>query len=116
MYYTLLLVFLILSPLHAAYDPSLHLKKITRHHHQYNYTYEKVNRTVKLTVYSNNLNKTPVILLSHGLGGTRDSMNYLASHWASRGFTVIAMQHAGSDKDVIKNAPRLRKLSHARKV
>jgi len=42
----------------------------------------------------------PVIVLSHGLGGSRLSLPYLASHWAARGYGVIALQHLGSDDAV----------------
>lgn len=42
----------------------------------------------------------PVILVSHGLGGTRGAMAYAASHWSSHGYVVIALQHPGSDDAV----------------
>ena len=35
-----------------------------------------------------------MILLSHGLGGSREVGTYLGEHWAARGFVVVAMQHA----------------------
>lgn len=39
----------------------------------------------------------PVILFSHGLGGSRDTATYLGRHWGSRGYAVIFLQHPGSD-------------------
>lgn len=39
----------------------------------------------------------PAIMLSHGLGESRDSYGYLARFWASNGYVVCAMTHEGSD-------------------
>jgi len=39
----------------------------------------------------------PVIVFSHGLGGTRDGYEYLGRHWASHGYVSIHLQHHGSD-------------------
>ncbi len=39
----------------------------------------------------------PVILFSHGLGGTRDGYEYLGRHWASHGYVAVHLQHRGSD-------------------
>lgn len=49
----------------------------------------------------------PVILFSHGLGGNRAGGKLWAEHWASHGYVVVAMQHAGSDDSLWKGgAPR----------
>lgn len=42
----------------------------------------------------------PVVLFSHGLGGNRSNVGYMAEQWASRGYVVVAMQHAGSDSSI----------------
>jgi dienelactone hydrolase len=39
----------------------------------------------------------PVIVFSHGLGGSRNGYAYLGEHWASRGYVSVHLQHAGSD-------------------
>lgn len=39
----------------------------------------------------------PVIVFSHGLGGTRDGYAYLGRHWASHGYASVHLQHHGSD-------------------
>ncbi len=39
----------------------------------------------------------PTIVISHGLGSTRQTFAYLAEHLASHGFAVIVPQHPGSD-------------------
>ena len=47
----------------------------------------------------------PVVLFSHGLGGSRDGGRIWAEHWASHGYLVLAMQHAGSDESLWKGRP-----------
>ena len=44
----------------------------------------------------------PVILFSHGLGGSRDAGTHWAEHWAAHGFFVVHLQHPGSDESVWK--------------
>jgi predicted dienelactone hydrolase len=45
----------------------------------------------------------PIIIFSHGLGGTRDAYEYLGRHWASHGYVSVHLQHIGSDDDVWRN-------------
>ena len=47
----------------------------------------------------------PVVLFSHGLGGTRAGCAYLGKHWAARGYVVVFLQHPGSDDLVWKDQP-----------
>ncbi len=42
----------------------------------------------------------PVVLFSHGLGGSRGGSVYLGSHWSARGYAAVFMQHPGSDDSV----------------
>jgi len=44
----------------------------------------------------------PVIIFSHGLGGSRDGYEYLGRHWASHGYVSVHVQHIGSDTAVWK--------------
>lgn len=37
----------------------------------------------------------PAVIFSHGFGGTRTQSVSLTTHWASRGFVVVATDHAG---------------------
>ncbi|TPE65042.1 dienelactone hydrolase [Sandaracinobacter neustonicus] len=46
--------------------------------------------------------RAPVILFSHGLGGSVDGGTALAEGWARAGFLVIHVQHPGSDSEVWK--------------
>ncbi|MEN0653608.1 MULTISPECIES: alpha/beta hydrolase family protein [Hyphobacterium] len=42
----------------------------------------------------------PVVIFSHGLGGSREAAPYLGEHWASWGFLAVFVQHPGSDESV----------------
>jgi len=44
----------------------------------------------------------PVIVFSHGLGGSRDGYEYLGRHWAGHGYVSVHLQHLGSDTAVWK--------------
>jgi hypothetical protein len=44
----------------------------------------------------------PVIIFSHGLGGSREGYGYLGQHWASCGYISVHVQHAGSDGDALR--------------
>lgn len=59
---------------------------------------------------------TPVVLFSHGLGGARETCNYLGRHWAARGYAVVFLQHPGSDDAVWKDQPPLRRMAEMRKA
>ena len=42
----------------------------------------------------------PLILFSHGLGGSSRGYSYLGTQWAGRGYVVVMIQHPGSDESV----------------
>lgn len=44
--------------------------------------------------------KAPLIVFSHGLGGTREGYRFLAEHWATNGYVCVVVQHHGSDDSV----------------
>lgn len=51
----------------------------------------------------------PVVLVSHGLGGSRQSKAYLGNSWSQAGFACVFLQHAGSDREVVRTTrPRQR--------
>jgi len=53
----------------------------------------------------------PVVLFSHGLGGSREGNAYLGQHWAARGYVVVFTQHPGSDASVWKDKPPAARLA-----
>lgn len=50
-------------------------------------------------------NAAPVVLFSHGLGGTRHGSAYLGRHWSARGYAAVFLQHPGSDDSVWRGQP-----------
>lgn len=46
--------------------------------------------------------KVPLVIFSHGLGGSRDGGKAWGEHWAANGYFVIHVQHQGSDQEIMK--------------
>lgn len=62
-------------------------------------------RKVPVKVYAGqSTSPQPVLLFSHGLGGSRENNGYLGRYWAAAGYVAVFMQHAGSDNEVWKSA------------
>ncbi len=77
----------------------------------------KSGRALPIRVYLPKSEKpAPVILFSHGLGGSRDNNPYLGNHWASRGYVVVFVQHPGSDESVWKDTPGLQRMAAMKKA
>jgi predicted dienelactone hydrolase len=65
----------------------------------------KRDREIPVKVYfPQSADPAPVVLFSHGLGGSKDNNPYLGNHWAKRGYLAVFMQHEGSDEAVWKHA------------
>jgi predicted dienelactone hydrolase len=45
----------------------------------------------------------PVVVISHGLGGDRNTFAYLAEHLASYGFGVLVLEHPGSNAQQLQS-------------
>ena len=65
------------------------------------------NRTVPVKIYypGGAAGPFPVIVFSHGLGGSREGYAYLGRHWAGCGYVSVHVQHLGSDSAVWEDAP-----------
>lgn len=50
--------------------------------------------------------RLPVVLFSHGLGGSREGGRAWGEHWASHGLLSIHLQHPGSDEIMLRDAAR----------
>lgn len=46
----------------------------------------------------------PLLILSHGLGGNRDGLDYLGRYWAGHGYVCAQIQHLGTDESVWRSA------------
>ena len=100
---------LVCWPLHAAdgkYDPLQVSKDAKPLSEPLDIRDEKRGREIPIRVYRvESVTNAPVVLFSHGLGGTRDMSKYLGEHWSMRGYVVVCLQHPGSDDSVWRDAP-----------
>jgi predicted dienelactone hydrolase len=48
----------------------------------------------------------PLVIHSHGLGGSREASTYILTAVAEAGYAVVAVQHAGSDSGLMMGAAR----------
>jgi len=58
----------------------------------------------------------PVVLFSHGLGGSRDGNAFMGEHWSARGYLCVFLQHPGSDTGVWKDAPPAERMAAMRRA
>ncbi len=67
----------------------------------------KRNRDIPVKIYSpkDDVGPLPIVIFSHGLGGSRDGYEYLGRHWAGCGYVSVHIQHIGSDNGVWKDVP-----------
>lgn len=79
------------------------------------------NRDVPVKIYypkTKEDRRFPVLIFSHGAGGSKDGYAYLGHYWASHGYVVLHPTHLGSDRSVLKgkrpfyNKRALRKMTH----
>ncbi|RYF37578.1 MAG: hypothetical protein EOO25_18915, partial [Comamonadaceae bacterium] len=47
----------------------------------------------------------PLVVFSHGIGGSREGYTYLGKYWAANGFASLHLQHAGSDRNLWQGNP-----------
>lgn len=64
------------------------------------------NRTIPVKLYLPTEIKSPlpVVIFSHGLGGSREAASYLGESWARSGYIGVFIQHPGSDESFWKDA------------
>lgn len=67
---------------------------------------QKRRRDIPVRIYlPESKSPAPVVLFSHGLGGSCKNNPYLGSHWSARGYVAVFVQHPGSDESVWKDKP-----------
>jgi predicted dienelactone hydrolase len=66
------------------------------------------NRVIPFKIYSpkDSKSRLPVVLFSHGGGGSREGNPLLGDHLASHGFACIHLQHEGTDDRAFRRNPR----------
>ncbi|HOM52847.1 MAG TPA: hypothetical protein PL151_18425 [Phycisphaerae bacterium] len=55
---------------------------------------------VKIYYPANEEGPFPIVIFSHGLGGSREGYAFLGRHWASHGYVSVHLEHEGSDAEV----------------
>jgi predicted dienelactone hydrolase len=82
--------------------PGPHEVAVTRYAWKDNRRQREVS--VKIYFPAQGAGPFPVIIFSHGLGGSREGYEYLGRHWASHGYVSVHLQHLGSDRAVWENS------------
>src|SRR5277367_4358656 len=121
--YVFLVLLFLLPPARAAeskdlaYDPLAMAAQQAREPLDLTFTDAARKREIPIRVYlPAETAAAPVVLFSHGLGGSRQGSPYLGEQWAARGYTVVYIQHAGSDDGVWKNLPPLERMAALQKA
>ena len=83
----------------------------------------KRQRAVPVRLYWPNAMSTqvPLVVFSHGIGGSRRGYSYLGQHWASNGSASLHLHHVGSDRNLWFGNPlglvgRLHDAAHEREA
>jgi dienelactone hydrolase len=69
---------------------------------EFDWADEKRQRAAPVRLYWPNSNAAtlPLVVFSHGIGGSRRGYSYLGQHWASHGIASLHLQHVGSDRNL----------------
>lgn len=70
------------------------------------------HRSIPVDLYWTRQSRGPLIVISHGFGADRRFFGYLAQHLASHGFTVVALEHPGSNVSWLTSVVNGRILSN----
>lgn len=88
-------------------DPNAAPSKVSIHKHDF-FDPERAGRKVPVKfIYPQNPRERnlPVIIWSHGLGGTRDGAGFIGRYLAAAGYVVINVQHQGTDSVLWEGKP-----------
>jgi dienelactone hydrolase len=55
----------------------------------------------------------PVVIFSHGLGGSREAASFVLEHLAQNGFAAVSIQHPGSDESLLREGRPMAQLREA---
>jgi len=95
----------------AAYDPLL-IDAASPDQRDLSVLDEARSREIPIRVYlPSDQSPAPVVLFSHGLGGSREGSAYLGAHWAMRGYVAVFVQHPGSDSSLWKDKPAAERMA-----
>lgn len=104
----------------TSYDPLKLVDPSTSKHVDLSIRASESKRDIPIRIYysaeSVKAKAAPVLLFSHGLGGSREGSPHIGRHWAGRGYIAVFLQHPGSDSSVWKDAPlreRMKSMNNA---
>lgn len=81
------------------------------------FAYGRQDREIPVLMYlPNGDKKSPIVIFSHGLGGSRKGAAFLGKHWVARGYVAVFIQHPGSDASVREGLPPLKRYSALKKA
>jgi len=112
-----LLIGLFIAPIlcHAGYDPLEAKFQMKPRALELVVHDETRSREIPVRIYfEEQKSPAPVVLFSHGLGGSREGNAFLGQHWALRGYVAVFVQHPGSDTSVWQDKPKQDRLDAMR--
>jgi predicted dienelactone hydrolase len=68
-----------------------------------NFNDTRRQRNIPVDIYHSENTQSQIILMSHGFAADRQFLRYLATHLASHGFTVVSVEHPGSNVNVFND-------------
>lgn len=89
----------------ASYSPPIPAAEVAIAKHDWHDVKRDRDVPVKIYFPKEGAGPLPIVIFSHGLGGSRENYEYLGRHWAGCGYASVHMQHLGSDDSVWKDVP-----------
>lgn len=85
-----------------AYEPPVSAKMVEIVRYEWHDAERDRDVPAKIYYPKDDAGPWPVVVFSHGLGGSREGYEYLGRHWAGCGYVSVHLQHLGSDDGVWK--------------
>ena len=99
------------------YDPMAVAEDSAISHEDFTVKDAERSREIPIRLYlPTGTGPAPVVLFSHGLGGSREGCAYLGEHWAARGYVAVFLQHPGSDDSVWREVPPALRMAALREA
>jgi predicted dienelactone hydrolase len=92
----------------SARDPGEFVEREGYRHVELDWVDARRQRAVPVRLYlpaARSPEPLPLVLFSHGMGGSRRGYSYLGAHFARSGYASLHVQHVGSDRSVWVGSP-----------
>ncbi len=112
-YFQIFGLVLFVQPLHAMdYDPLQRSDKPLAPSITLDHTDAVRARQIPMRIYlPQQITPAPIIIFSHGLGGSRNGNAFMGEHWSARGYVAVFIQHPGSDEAVWKDKSLAKRMA-----